>query len=81
MERYAQSVVWLASLTAAAEWSLLPTRLFANARFAGAARVEVMTIHAAKGLEFDTVIVPGLHRYLPNYNRELLRWTLTNTIA
>jgi ATP-dependent exoDNAse (exonuclease V) beta subunit len=50
-------------------------RLFANARFAGAARVEVMTIHAAKGLEFDTVIVPGLQRYLPNYNRELLRWT------
>ena len=40
-------------------------RLFANARFAGAARVEVMTIHAAKGLEFDTVIVPGLQRYLP----------------
>src|SRR4029450_4936153 len=35
---------------------------------------EVMTIHAAKGLEFDTVIVPGLQRYLPNYNRELLRW-------
>jgi ATP-dependent helicase/nuclease subunit A len=50
-------------------------RLFASARFAGAARVEVMTIHAAKGLEFDTVIVPGLQRYLPNYNRELLRWT------
>lgn len=50
-------------------------RLYANARFAGAARVEVMTIHAAKGLEFDTVIVPGLQRYLPNYNRELLRWT------
>ncbi|MGH8239839.1 MAG: 3'-5' exonuclease, partial [Steroidobacteraceae bacterium] len=49
-------------------------RLFANARFAGAARVEVMTIHAAKGLEFETVIVPGLQRYLPNYNRELLRW-------
>jgi ATP-dependent exoDNAse (exonuclease V) beta subunit len=50
-------------------------RLFASSRFAGPARVEVMTIHAAKGLEFDTVIVPGLHRYLPNYNRELLRWT------
>ena len=50
-------------------------RLFASARFAGEARVEVMTIHAAKGLEFDTVIVPGLQRYLPNYNRELLRWT------
>ena len=26
------------------------------------ARVQVMTIHRAKGLEFDTVIVPGLER-------------------
>jgi ATP-dependent helicase/nuclease subunit A len=50
-------------------------RLFANARFAGDARVEVMTIHAAKGLEFDVVVVPGLQRYLPAQNRELLRWT------
>ncbi len=49
-------------------------RLFANARFAGDARVEVMTIHAAKGLEFDVVVVPGLQRYLPAQNRELLRW-------
>jgi ATP-dependent exoDNAse (exonuclease V) beta subunit len=48
--------------------------LYANARSAGASRVELMTIHAAKGLEFDTVIVPGLQRIVANYNRELLRW-------
>ena len=50
-------------------------RLFAGARDAGRARVEIMTIHAAKGLEFETVIVPGLHRHMPNEDRELLRWT------
>jgi ATP-dependent exoDNAse (exonuclease V) beta subunit len=50
-------------------------RLFASARSEGRARVEVMTIHAAKGLEFDTVIVPGLHRQMPTEDRELLRWT------
>jgi ATP-dependent helicase/nuclease subunit A len=49
-------------------------RLFADSRFAGQARVEVMTIHAAKGLEFDTVIVPGLQRPLAVGSRELLRW-------
>jgi ATP-dependent helicase/nuclease subunit A len=50
-------------------------RLFASARSEGKSRVEVMTIHAAKGLEFDTVIVPGLHRHMPSEERELLRWT------
>lgn len=49
-------------------------RLFANARFEGQTRVEVMTIHAAKGLEFDTVILPGLQRFMPAEDRELLRW-------
>ena len=34
-----------------------------------------MTIHAAKGLEFDTVILPGLHRWTRPEDRELLRWT------
>jgi ATP-dependent exoDNAse (exonuclease V) beta subunit len=50
-------------------------RLFANARARGESRVEIMTIHAAKGLEFDTVIVPGLQRFPPGQDRELLRWT------
>jgi ATP-dependent helicase/nuclease subunit A len=49
-------------------------RLYANSRYSGDTRVEIMTIHAAKGLEFDTVIVPGLQRLLPPPRRELLRW-------
>jgi ATP-dependent helicase/nuclease subunit A len=50
-------------------------RLFAHSRPQGRVQVELMTIHAAKGLEFDAVIVPGLHRTVRGENRELLRWT------
>ncbi len=38
------------------------------------ARARVMTLHKAKGLEFDTVIVPGLHRMAPAESRRLLLW-------
>jgi len=37
-------------------------------------KVELMTIHKAKGLEFDTVIIPGLERIPRSQDRELLRW-------
>ena len=37
--------------------------------------VQIMTIHKAKGLEFDTVIVPGLHRTPRQDSRKLLAWT------
>ncbi len=38
------------------------------------ARVQLMTIHRAKGLEFDTVILPGLERRAPASDRRLLYW-------
>ncbi|AMN46978.1 hypothetical protein ACG33_07685 [Steroidobacter denitrificans] len=41
----------------------------------GPAGIELMTIHKAKGLEFDTVILPELHRRMRNEDQELLRWT------
>ncbi|NIW85536.1 MAG: UvrD-helicase domain-containing protein [Gammaproteobacteria bacterium] len=47
--------------------------LFAKAR-TPAAPVEVMTIHKAKGLEFDTVILPGLGRATRVDERRLLTW-------
>ncbi|HEY0942160.1 MAG TPA: UvrD-helicase domain-containing protein [Steroidobacter sp.] len=50
-------------------------RLFARPRPENRARVEVMTIHKAKGLEFDVVILPALNRLLRGEGRELLRWT------
>ena len=41
---------------------------------AGADAVEIMTIHKAKGLEFDTVIVPGLDRTPRAGPRPLFAW-------
>ncbi len=38
------------------------------------ARVQVMTVHRAKGLEFDTVILPALERTVPSSERQLLYW-------
>lgn len=38
------------------------------------ARVHVMTIHKAKGLEFDTVILPGLGRRVQVDKRRALLW-------
>ncbi|MDP2795084.1 MAG: UvrD-helicase domain-containing protein [Sulfurisoma sp.] len=36
--------------------------------------LQFMTIHRAKGLEFDTVIVPGLHRATGGIDQKLMRW-------
>jgi ATP-dependent helicase/nuclease subunit A len=41
---------------------------------AGDGDVQIMTIHKAKGLEFDTVIVPGLGRRPPNDDKRLFMW-------
>jgi ATP-dependent exoDNAse (exonuclease V) beta subunit len=40
-----------------------------------AARIQVMTIHRAKGLEFDIVILPDLQRSPRRADRPLLYWT------
>ena len=41
---------------------------------AGQAQIELMTIHKAKGLEWDVVILPGLHRRPRAYQSVLLNW-------
>jgi len=41
---------------------------------AGPEAVEIMTIHKAKGLEFDTVIVPGLDRQPRTGRKPLFAW-------
>ncbi len=38
------------------------------------ARIQIMTIHKAKGLEFDCVILPGLSAKTTQTNQPLLRW-------
>ncbi|MDR0777246.1 MAG: UvrD-helicase domain-containing protein [Azonexus sp.] len=47
--------------------------LFAPADPQGGA-VQMMTVHKSKGLEFDTVIVPGLHRETGGNDSSLLLW-------
>jgi len=49
-------------------------KLFANADPESDERLQVMTIHKSKGLEFDTVILPGLGRKPPSRKPHLLNW-------
>ena len=49
-------------------------QLFAAPDVGEEARVQVMTIHRAKGLEFDTVIVPGMERVPRVSDRPLFHW-------
>lgn len=48
--------------------------LFARPDAAADSNLQVMTIHKAKGLEFDTVILPGLDRSPPAAESRLLMW-------
>jgi len=75
-----------AFFTALAEWSDEPDwtgplalderlkDLYADHGAAPADAVQIMTIHRAKGLEFDHVIVPGLGRRMRGNTEPLLRW-------
>jgi len=48
--------------------------LFAQPQTGDEAAVDVMTIHKAKGLEWDSVILPGLGREAASDSSPLLRW-------
>jgi ATP-dependent helicase/nuclease subunit A len=49
-------------------------RLFAPADALADDRLQMMTIHKAKGLEFETVILPGLQRETGGNDSSLLLW-------
>jgi ATP-dependent helicase/nuclease subunit A len=49
-------------------------RLFAAPRADADPKLQVMTIHKSKGLEFDTVIIPGLDRAARKDEKQLLLW-------
>ncbi len=49
-------------------------KLFAAPDPQAGPELQLMTIHKAKGLEFDTVILPGLGRGVRSRERALLRW-------
>jgi ATP-dependent exoDNAse (exonuclease V) beta subunit len=70
----------LSERTASGEWRGIGTLdavladLYAQPRARTAKPVQVLTIHGAKGLEFDHVLVPGLDRGLNRGREPLLRW-------
>ncbi|MGE5666065.1 MAG: UvrD-helicase domain-containing protein, partial [Betaproteobacteria bacterium] len=75
--------VWFALLAEVGRAGALPrlaelderlAELYARPEAAGERAVQLMTIHKAKGLEFDTVIVPGLQRRPRGNVRKLLTW-------
>jgi ATP-dependent exoDNAse (exonuclease V) beta subunit len=41
---------------------------------AGSPAVDLLTVHKAKGLEWDVVLVPSLHRAVPRNSSDLLNW-------
>ena len=51
-------------------------KLFAAVDMNASDQVQIMTIHKAKGLEFDHVIVPGLGRTTRPHQEGLLAWLL-----
>ncbi len=48
--------------------------LFAPANHEANGLLQIMTIHQSKGLEFDVVIIPSLHRSSKNSDAELFLW-------
>jgi ATP-dependent exoDNAse (exonuclease V) beta subunit len=56
----------------AADLALSFADLYADHGVASA--VEIMTIHKAKGLEFDMVVLPALDRHIPRSRNQLLVW-------
>jgi ATP-dependent helicase/nuclease subunit A len=70
----------LSDRAASGEWSgprdldSLLGELFAQPQAAAGNPVQIMTIHRAKGLEFDHVFVPSLDRDLNRGREPLLRW-------
>lgn len=49
-------------------------RQYAESAVAASDAVQIMTIHKAKGLEFDTVLLPSLHQRAQSDAAELLNW-------
>ncbi len=50
------------------------TQLFASPDTTANDRLQIMTLHKAKGLEFDTVILPGLGKSARRDQENLLNW-------
>ena len=58
------------------EFARVAEKLYADPTPVAPGTVQVMTLHKAKGLEFDTVILPGLARTTRGSDSPPLRWRL-----
>jgi len=59
------------------KWAALEealTQLYAQSQIQANCRIQIMTIHNAKGLEFDTVILPCLEKANAKQDKPLLAW-------
>ena len=63
------------------EFTGLAAKLYAEPAPVAAGVVQVMTLHKAKGLEFDTVILPGLARTTRRSDNPPLRWRVREQAA
>ncbi len=62
------------TLADVADFESTLSRLYAAPDPAADGRLAIMTLHKAKGLEFDTVIIPGLSKRAPVANKQLMTW-------
>ncbi len=65
---------WAKNQTDINEFEQAIHRLYAAPQAASNAKLQVMTIHKSKGLEFDTVIIPGLDKITKADDKQLLVW-------
>lgn len=70
-------ICYAGELTDPIEMTNALKRLYAPPDPKGDPRVQIMTIHKSKGLQFDTVIVPKLNARGANDTKTLLRWMTT----
>ncbi len=66
----------LDSFDPAADLTVALQRLFARPDPLADGRIQILSMHKAKGLEFDVVILPELHRSGGNDQPSLLRWRM-----
>lgn len=76
-QRFFMALEQLVQNEEALHWQLIEDnieRQYAESTSESSAAVQIMTIHKAKGLEFDTVLLPSLHQRSQTDGRELLNW-------
>ena len=76
LENTAAFFALLDSFDPAADLTAALQRLFARPDPLADGRIQILSMHKAKGLEFDVVILPELHRIGANDQPSLLRWRM-----